>query len=58
MRDKVDLGIVNNMAPPMRHVVHADNGEDDGQNANPRTTSAVIESAAERWNRRKDNVKS
>lgn len=49
-----DLDIVNNMATPRQHVVHAD--RKDGvidQNAKPHAT--VTESADERW---KENVKS
>lgn len=51
------LDIVNNMATPRQHVVHAD--RKDGaidQNAKPHAT--VTESADERWNRKKENVKS
>lgn len=45
------------MATPRQHVVHAD--RKDGaidQNAKPNAT--VTESADERWNRKKENVKS
>ncbi|XP_061169308.1 transmembrane protein 242-like [Saccostrea echinata] len=46
------------MAPPIKHVMHAD-GKEGGidQVGNSQSTTTVIETADEKWNRRKENFK-
>lgn len=45
------------MATPRQHVVHADR-KDGAIDQNAKSYATVTESADERWNRKKENVKS